>query len=209
MTRLRRTLGALLRDERGATIIEFAMVLLPLCLILLGTLDLGYTSYLTSIVQGTLQEAAREAALGNKRDDEIDEFVKQRLSALVHRDYVAIQKKSYADFTGINGPEKITYDKNGNGSYEKLDADCFQDFNENGRFDLAAAAGTSSIGKAEQVMFYEVTIQMPRITPVGGLMEMATRGKTTWSNTNEVRANTVIRNQPYASEPPPRVLCGV
>ena len=50
--------------QRGATIVEFALVLPVLCVLLLGMLDLGYRSYVTSIVQGALHEAARMATVG-------------------------------------------------------------------------------------------------------------------------------------------------
>ena len=46
----RLTLRALRRDQKAATIVEFALILPVLCMLLLGTLDLGYRSYVNSVV---------------------------------------------------------------------------------------------------------------------------------------------------------------
>lgn len=200
MIRLLQTWRALRRDARGATIVEFGLILVPLCVILLGTLDLGYTSYLNSVVQGTLHEASREATLGNKRGDEIDALVKSRLSKLVHAQYVTITKKSYAEFGRIAQPEKLKKDVNKNGQYDAPDGDCYEDFNDDGYFNDGTAAGAATIGGAEQVLFYEVSVNMPHITPIGKFLG--------WSGMNQVKSNTVIRNQPYANVPLPRERCG-
>ena len=52
------------RDTRGATIVEFALISPVMCLLLLGLIDLGYRTYVTSVVQGAIQEAARTATVG-------------------------------------------------------------------------------------------------------------------------------------------------
>ena len=67
------------RDESGATIVEFALVLPVLCVLLLGIFDLGYRSYASSVMQGALHEAARMATVGNVNMTQIDARVRQRL----------------------------------------------------------------------------------------------------------------------------------
>ena len=49
-------------DERGATIVEFALVAMPLCVLVMGGFDLGHQSYIRSVMQGALNDAARRAA---------------------------------------------------------------------------------------------------------------------------------------------------
>ena len=73
------TLNALGRNERGATIVEFALILPVMCMLLLGTLDLGYRSYVTSIIQGSLHEAARMATVGGVPTSAIEAHVRDRL----------------------------------------------------------------------------------------------------------------------------------
>ncbi|MEC7161862.1 MAG: TadE/TadG family type IV pilus assembly protein, partial [Pseudomonadota bacterium] len=53
------------RDQRGATIVEFAVIAMPMCVLLMGGLELGYNSYVRSTLQGALHDAARVAAVEN------------------------------------------------------------------------------------------------------------------------------------------------
>ena len=50
-------------DERGATIVEFALVALPLSVLIMGGIDLGHQTYIRSTMQGALNDAARRAAV--------------------------------------------------------------------------------------------------------------------------------------------------
>ncbi|MFT6474529.1 MAG: Flp pilus assembly protein TadG, partial [Qipengyuania sp.] len=63
MSGLRTSLHQLRDDERGATIVEFAFVVGPMLLLLMGGLELGYNSYVRSTMQGALNDAARTAAV--------------------------------------------------------------------------------------------------------------------------------------------------
>jgi hypothetical protein len=62
--RPRGLLGAFRRDERGQSLVEFALVFLPLCLIILGGIDFGFVfKDFISARQG-VSDAARQAAVG-------------------------------------------------------------------------------------------------------------------------------------------------
>lgn len=199
MTGKTRVLQKLRRDERGATLVEFALILLPLSVLILGFTDLGYRSYLTSVVQGTLNMAAREATLGNKSGDDIDRQVKARLDQLTDPRYVTITKKSYSSFSGVNKPEKLTYDLNGNGAYDKADKDCYEDANDSTSFNDSTSSGRNGLGNAEDIIYYEVSVTFPRIVP------MTVLG---WSAMETIKANTVMQNQPFAKRVKPAVRCG-
>ena len=86
----------LARDERGNTLVEFAFVLPVLAVTLMGFFDLGYRSYVFSIVEGALHEASRMATVGNKTGAEIDAFVASRLSDFSRDATITVAKKSYA-----------------------------------------------------------------------------------------------------------------
>ena len=182
----RLTLRALRRDARGATIVEFALVVPVLAMLLLGTLDLGYRSYVTSIVQGALHEAARMATVGGVSTAQIQAHVESRLHEFSRNATITTTTRSYADFSGVNVPETITQDTAPVGTYNS--GDCFQDANGNGTYDLDRGRG--GLGGAEDVVFFEVTMTYPHIVPVGTLLG--------WSSNVTVRQNTVLRNQPYA-----------
>ena len=188
---------ALRRDQSGATIVEFALILPVMCMMLLGTLDLGYRSYVGAVVQGTLHEAARMATVGGVTTAQIQTFVQNRLQAFSRNATITTTTRSYSDFSGVKVPETITQDTAPMGSYNP--GDCFQDTNGNGTYDLDRGRG--GVGGSEDVVYFEVTMTYPHIVPVGRLFGWGTNVTTT--------QNTVLRNQPYASRnvPVPATIC--
>jgi Flp pilus assembly protein TadG len=180
-------LPALGRDSKGATIVEFALILPVMCMMLLGTLDLGYRSYVGSVVQGTLHDAARMATVGNVTTDQIQTFVQNRLQAFSRNATITTSARSYSDFSGVKVPETITQDTVPLGVYNA--GDCFVDTNGNGSYDTDR--GRSGTGASEDVVYFEVTMTYPHIVPVGRLFG--------WSSNVTTTQNTVLRNQPYGT----------
>lgn len=191
------SLRRLARDRRGATIIEFAMILPALCLILLGTFELGYRMYVSSVLQGALHEAARLATVGNMTTTQIDSRVKARLHSFSHQATIATTTNSYDDFSQVSVPERITQDTAPTGQYNT--GDCYEDYNSNQRYDLDR--GRAGLGQADDIVRYQVSISYPRLFPVAAFFG--------WSNIDTITANTVLRNQPYAgrSIPVPAIVC--
>ncbi|MBV9884448.1 MAG: pilus assembly protein [Sphingomonadaceae bacterium] len=179
-------LRALRRDSSGATIVEFALILPVLCMMLLGTLDLGYRSYVNSVVQGTLHDAARMATVGNVSTATIQTFVQNRLQAFSRNATITTTTRSYSDYSGVKVAETITQDTAPFGQYNP--GDCFQDANGNGVYDTDR--GRSGTGGSEDVVYFEVTMTYPHILPVGKLFG--------WNTNVTTTQNTVLRNQPYA-----------
>ena len=50
-------------DENGIAAVEFALISPVFCAMLLGTMDVGHSLYMQSVLQGTVQEAARDSSL--------------------------------------------------------------------------------------------------------------------------------------------------
>jgi Flp pilus assembly protein TadG len=173
-------------DSRGATIVEFAMILPALCVLLLGIFELGYRSYAASVIQGALHEAARMATVGGIPMTTIDAHVRQRLSNFALNATVTTQTTSYYDFAGVAMPEKITQDTAPLGSYNA--GDCYEDANGNSSYDLDRGRG--GLGNADDIVRYQITMTYPRILPVESFLG--------WSSTETIVSNTVLRNQPYA-----------
>jgi hypothetical protein len=157
-----------------------------LCTLLLGVLDLGYRSYVTSIIQGALHEAARMATVGGVPLTTIQTHVQNRLQRFSNNATINVTTRSYADFTGVGIPETITSDTAPVGTYNQ--GDCFEDYNGNGHYDLDR--GRSGLGGAEDVVYFEVTMTYPHIVPLGRFLG--------WSNNVTITQNTLLRNQPYA-----------
>jgi Flp pilus assembly protein TadG len=179
-------LGTLRRDRKGATIVEFAMILPVLCTLLMGFFDLGYRTYVTSIIQGALHEAARMATVGNVPLSAIQAHVQSRLSRFSGNATVTTTTRSYSDFNVVSVPETITQDTAPIGSYNT--GDCFEDANGNGTYSLDR--GRTGLGGAEDVVYFEVTMTYPHIFPVASLLG--------WSNNVTITQNTMLRTQPYA-----------
>lgn len=181
-----RRLRGLRRDQRGVTILEFAMVAPVMLLLLLGLFDLGYRAYAASVLQGALHDAARMATVGGYSMAQIDARVKTRLSNFATRSTVTTAAASYYEFSGVSQPEKIVGDTVPLNSYNP--GDCFEDVNGNNAYDTDR--GRSGTGNADDIVRYSVTITFPRVFPLGTFMG--------WPNTQTLSANTVLRNQPYA-----------
>lgn len=173
-------------DARGATLIEFAMILPALCVLLLAIFELGYRSYAASVLQGALHEAARMATVGGISQAQIDAAVRSRLSNFTNHGTVTITTSSYYDFAGVRMPERITNDTTPVGTYNV--GDCYEDANNNGTYDLDR--GRSGMGGADDIVRYEVSFTVPRIVPIHRFLG--------WTATETISGNTILRNQPYA-----------
>jgi Flp pilus assembly pilin Flp len=184
---IRRRPIPLARDERGATIVEFAIVAPVLCLTLLGFVELGYKSYVGSVVQGALHDAARSATVGDKTPAQIDDLVTTRLQAFSRGATITINKSSYTEFSDVKMPEKITQDTAPLGQYNSTD--CYEDANGNGRYDTDR--GKTGLGGSDDIVNYEIVMTFPPLVPLWKMIG----GPTVETS----RASTVLRNQPYAA----------
>lgn len=182
------------RDARGATLTEFGLIAVPLIMVLLGLFDMGYQSYAKSVLAGTLYKAARRATTGNYTTSQIDTYVNGQLTRFNRRATIAIVKKSYYEFSGVQKAEKIVGDTAPLGSYNV--GDCFEDANASNTYSDASSSGTVGQGGSDDIIYYNVTMSFPRLFPLYRLMG--------WTSTVSISENTVLRNQPYASQATPR-----
>lgn len=195
---LRRIMGSerLRDDRRGATIMEFGLVAGPLCLFIMGIGDLGYQSYLRAVAQGVLDRAARAASVGTLNTSQIDAYIDTQMQTINAKNgTTSTTKKSYYNFSRVGKPEKITTDTAPLGTYNS--GDCFEDSNGNGTYD--SAGGNDGLGGADDIVFYQVTVSMPRLFPLAKMLG--------WSATQSATANATIRNQPWSNQATPPVIC--
>jgi Flp pilus assembly protein TadG len=176
-------------DQRGATLMEFGLIAAPLCLVLMAIGDLGYQSYLRAITQGVLDRAARSASVGALNSTDLDTYIGQQMSAINAKNgSTSVIKKSYYNFSKIGKPEKITTDTVPLGTYNV--GDCYEDANNNGTYDTDR--GAAGLGGADDTVYYQVTVSMPRMFPMAKMLG--------WSATQSATATAVIRNQPWANQ---------
>jgi Flp pilus assembly protein TadG len=182
---------------RGATLLEFGLVAGPLILTIMAIGDLGYQSYLRAVTRGVLEKAARSASVGTLNSTQIDAYIESQMSAIASKNALppAVVKKSYYNFSRVGKPEKITTDTAPIGSYNS--GDCYEDANNNGSYDTNS--GATGLGGADDIVYYEVTISMPRLFPMAKMLG--------WSATQSATASTMVRNQPWANQGSPTIRC--
>ena len=186
----------LAKDTRGVYAVEFGLIAAPFCMIMLGFIDMGYRMYLNNQMQVVMQQAARQAGIGEKTELEIDEYLKKQLQPLTNVNNIKINKKSYANFSKVGKPEKITSDTAPVNAYNV--GDCYEDSNGNKSYDYDQ--GRSGVGGADDVLRYEVVITFNRLVPLGGFLG--------WSNKETVQGNILVKNQPYAAQNGASIVCG-
>lgn len=200
---IRKLRRRLLHNDAGATIVEFALILTPLLMVVLGGLDVAYRAYLQSVLQGALNDVARSATMeapdlecdGDTVGAKISCAIRRRSDIVANQGTYEIEIRNFYDFSGIGRSEKLVTDYNHNGQYDP--GDCFADLNRNGSFD--EQAGRAGVGGADDVVFYRVALVMPRLFPVQGLLGLP--------DEYNIQAETAIRNQPYSRQMAPQTVC--
>lgn len=204
--RIRHLARAIQADKRGVTIVEFAIVAPVLVLLLVGGFDLAHQSYVRSVLQGALNDAARRAAVedpafvaaGDTLEERVESLIAEQVMPAAPNATIAVTQRNFFDFSGIGNPEKLMTDVDDDGQYDEADGDCFADLDEDGEYDTDT--GREGIGGANDVVFYEATLTMPRLVPLHGLMDV--------SPEYNLGAEVAIRNQPYETQRTPPVVCG-
>lgn len=189
MSAARRSLRRLRSDRRGVTAIEFAIVAPVMAIVIMGLGDLAYQVYAQAILDGALQKAGRDSAIqgGAENTSAIDARVLDQIRLISpHAEIYKVERKNYDTF-GTVKPEPFV-DDNGNG---KRDAgECYTDVNGNKNWDIDP--GVEGQGGANDVTKYSMTIRYPQPFPVMGMFGL--------SGTNDISSQTLLKNQPYATQ---------
>jgi Flp pilus assembly protein TadG len=183
----------LVRDESGVAAVEFGITASAFLALLMGGFDVGHTLYMQTVLQGTVQKAARDLTLASGTETEqqlaVDTRVRdsvRRLNASIPDQDIQITRDYYANFTtaqaaqpedanqdGVCSPGEVWVDRNFNDVYDKK-------------------GGSSGQGGAKDVVVYSVTVSYPRLFPVARLIGL--------SETVKLNATTVLANQPYGDQ---------
>jgi len=192
-------------DTQGAALVEFAIIVPVLAMLLLGSIEFGLNVYMRSVLEGAMQQAGRNSGLQSSQSSQttIDTFVRDRVQAILPSATVTFTRQNYQAFQTVGRPEDFT-DTNANGAYDSTECfqdangngvydstECFQDANANGVWDADGAR--TGIGGANDVVEYVATVNYPSIIPGGSALGL--------SPTTSISATTMLRNQPFASQP--------
>jgi hypothetical protein len=158
-------LPGLLRCDRGATALEFALILPALLLFIVGSIEAAIILFIGSSIESAVLEASRYGITGTEvgisRQDRIMQIVEDRTYGLLDPDTIEMETLVYDSFEDIGKPEPLT-DDNGNGAWDEGEA--FIDVNGNGAWD--EDMGEAGLGGGGAVVVYRLTYPWGVVTPV-------------------------------------------
>ena len=181
---------ACVRDARGVTAIEFAVIAPVLLLLMFGILEFSAIMLVSNMMESATAITSRlgktgYVTAGSSRSDTILASVRDRTQGLVNPALLSIASKYYSQFSQIGDPEPWN-DANANGVAETGE---YQDINGNGQWD--ADMGLAGYGGAGAVVVYTVTYPWPIMTPI--LREVIGNAQGNYV----INATSVVKNEPY------------
>ena len=191
---------AVLRDRRGATIIEFAIIFPVMMMLIMGLGELLYQEYIQAVLNGAVQKAGRDSGIQGGADQAgtIDASVVNMVGTMMPAPTQNCSgqasmaatwcstRKNYDTFTEV-APEPFN-DTNGDKRCDN--GESYTDENANNQWD--ADPGATGQGGANDVTLYTMVLTYPRFFPVAGLLG--------FSNTATLTSSTLLKNQPYAAQ---------
>jgi hypothetical protein len=189
----RRSLTVRLRrlraDRRGSAAVDFALVVGPFFLLVIGLLEFGMLMIGQTLLQSAVADASRfgltgRTLEGQTREDVIAAIVSDGGIGLINPERLVFETLVYPSFDSVGQPETFT-DTNGNGQWDT--GEPFADINGNGQWD--ADMGAAGLGGPEDIVLYRVRYDWLMLTPLithlipGGAIRL--------------EASLAVRNEPF------------
>lgn len=178
----------LLRNQDGATIVEFAIVVPLFLTLLIGIMDVGQMVYGKAVLTGAVHRAARDASLETRNTSEADASVLEAIRPVLPGVTLETSRTSYYDFADIGRAEKWN-DKNANAVCDA--GETYTDENRNGLWDEDVGQDNSA-GSANDVVVYRVTARFKPVFRVPFLPKL-------WTD-RALTATAVTKNQPFGNQ---------
>lgn len=152
------------RSERGATAVEFALLLPLLLLFIIGSIEMAIVLFIGSSIEAAVMEASRYGVTrpedGISRADQVLGIVESRTYGLLDMDQIDLETLVYASFADIGKPEPFE-DANGSGGRDA--GESYTDVNGNGQWD--ADMGEAGLGIGGDVVVYRLSYDWGVVTP--------------------------------------------
>jgi TadE-like protein len=206
--------------KRGGTALEFAFIAPVFLAIVFGGMDFGHTLYVSTVVQGVVQKAARDSALENggtaAEQTIIDNKVRSSIADINNQANVQITRRFYRTFSTAAAAQAEPWtDTNANGTCDNNEP--YTDANRNNAWDPDGA--DAGQGGARDVVIYKVVMSYPSMFPTRHLLNFVSQlfvapdkqfvkdahrvndaSLATPLGTTTVTAQTVLGNQPYGDQ---------
>lgn len=186
-----RRFARLLRDTRGVTAVEFAIMAPVMLMLICGSIEVGHLAFARVALEGAVTEAARLATASLESSEAarltvLENSITRTMAPFntAKDQSLRIETRVFHDFSTAY-PEPYT-DANGNKHYDVGEA--FTDRNQNGKWDPAVQIAGKTLGGPGDVV--SVTAIFPKRILFGFL-------GTQWAlgSAMELRATTVVRNE--------------
>lgn len=174
--------------QKGATAIEFALILSPLLFLILGSIEFSLFLFVQSTLEGATFNASRLGKTGYEadgltREETILETIDDHIGFFLDMDQLTLDAKSYSDFSSI-GQHEPFIDANENGVHD--DDENYTDVNGNGVYD--EDMGVVGEGEAGDIVVYTVSYPWHVMNP----LFYAYMGEQI-----EISSKFVVKNEPY------------
>jgi Flp pilus assembly pilin Flp len=181
-----------LKNQSGAAMMEFGLISPVVVLMLLGTMDVGHSYYVRSILDGAMQDAARasslEGATSATRRTIIDEQVKSDVLRIAPNAEIKTTRRFYKTFSEAAAAKAEEVVETGKVRNKKCDpGEFFIDKNNNDTWD--EDGGNDGQGGGNDVVIIKVKVKYPRLFPMAQLL-----GASEYVN---IDSNSILANQPY------------
>lgn len=179
----------LFRDQRGATLVEFAIILPVFVMLLLGGFDIAYRLYVQSVLDGQVAKAGRDSALESggieATQDAIDNSVENGVLAVASGAELEFTRTSFSSYNRIADPGEPFVDSNGNGLCDN--GESYEDSNRDG--DRDAVGSVTGFSGSKDAIVFTATATYPRLFPMAALLG--------WDDEVSVSSSTMLKIQPF------------
>ncbi|MEZ5756688.1 MAG: TadE/TadG family type IV pilus assembly protein [Emcibacteraceae bacterium] len=179
------------RNEKGATVVEYALILPVFLVLTLGSMEIGRILMVYSALEGAVTESTRISITGNIPDgyatteDYIKDYVKDSLENFGIDAGVNISMKVYDSFSDIGSAEPFTDE---NADLICNNGEFYTDVNGNNTWD--EDMGANGAGGEENIMVMEIDVALPYM--MHGIIDAFSHEE----NIN-LSTSTAVRNEPY------------
>ena len=187
MTGKRTKLLKLLKNEDGATILEFAIVSVVFLTMIMGIIEFSIVLFTGALLESAVLESSRFGITGAEqqgktREELILAVIKDKTLGFIDVGAITINTKVYPNFDDVGQPEPFT-DGNGNGVWDAGEA--FEDVNGSGTWE--PDMGSEGMGAANDIVLYNLTYTATTMTAfmrplIGDITHTAT---------------VAVKNEPY------------
>ena len=192
------------RDDSGASVLEFALIAPIAVFMMLGSMDIGHSYYVSATLNGVMQQAARSSSLEGTATPAsqalVDARARESVLIIAPDADITTTRRYYKTFSEAAASRAETINEapaTTNGQCDR--GEKFIDSNRNGVWD--ADGGSNGQGGAKDVVMVKYKVSYPRVFPMAKLFG--------WPDKVELESNAILANQPYGEQSPNGVAVNV